>query len=211
MCQNQLDPSIHFDRTPTSDRQTQTQTDRHGHRVTVSTRASRASRGNDKKNKGKLLLRGKCKNTNSAQLIHHVSSTSRMALISCDISATSSTMQIYSFSLLPVTDLVNKNYHISACSATAAAAAAPSRRCLHQTSSDDARYYGNHDDHVTEWWRHRRLVAQRRFADANFGRDTVITVRLAADEIMRSRFPHNLSPLFFHLQRECRLCALPAA
>ena len=106
--------------------------------------------GNDKKNKGKLLLRGKCKNTNSAQLIHHVSSTSRMALISCDISATSSTMQIYSFSLLPVTDLVNKNYHISACSATAAAAAAPSRRCLHQTSSDDARYYGNHDDHVTE-------------------------------------------------------------
>ena len=116
-----------------------------------------------------------------------------MAVISCDISATSSTMQIYSFSLLPVTDLVNKNYHISACSATAAAAAAPSRRCLHQTSSDDARYYGNHDDHVhddnvTEWWRHRLLVAQRRFADANFGRDTAKTCRLAAGEVIRSRF-----------------------
>ena len=177
-------------------RQTDTDT---GSQLVPALAERRAS--NDKKNKGKHLLRGKCKNTNSAQLIHHVSlsSTLRMALISCDISATSSTMQFYSFSLLPVTDLVNKNYHVSACSATAAAAAAPSRRCLHQTSSDDARYYGSHDDHVTEWWRHRRLVAQRRFADANFGRDIVITARLAADETIRSRFPTKL-------RRYCWIC-----
>ena len=87
---------------------------------------------------------------------------------------------------------------ISACSA-AAAAAAPWRRCSHQTSSDDARYYGNHDDHVTEWWRHRRLVAQRRVADANFGRNTVSSLRLAADEIKLRRCTTH----FFHRSFTC--------
>ena len=52
---------------------------------------------------------------------------------------------------------------LSSSSSSSAAEASSSRWALHQVTSDEQ---GDHDDHVTERWRHHRPVAQLRVAQA---------------------------------------------
>jgi len=51
------------------------------------------------------------------------------------------------------------------------AAAAASRCGLQQVTNDEVDGQGDRDDHVTEWWRHHRSVAQIRIAGTDVGRD----------------------------------------
>ena len=58
-----------------------------------------------------------------------------------------------------------------------AAAAAASRCGLHQVTNDEVDGQGDRDDHVTEWWRHHRFVAQIRIAGTVVSRDSFIRLR----------------------------------
>ena len=91
--------------------------------------------------------------------------------------------QLY-IEILPILHVV-KLYKISSLIVISAAAAAASRCGLHQVTNDEVDGQGDRDDHVTEWWRHHRSVAQIRIAGTDVGRGSFIRIRSTTSKVVQ--------------------------